>query len=529
MNLPARIKSYQSLVDVINACKLSHNPIIWHEKEATADSYQAIQADAYALAQRLYQKIHHQRVGLVAEMNREFIIRFFACQYLGITPVLLPVKSFNETHWHHKIELLLQSAQCNTLFGDYEANDFATITCFTEHDFVASCSEDWAITAHSDAYIQFSSGTTGIQKGIVVTQRALLTNIYDILIHGLDIQEEDKAISWLPFFHDMGLVGFFLAPFVAQCELHYLVTRQFLRNPLRWLELISTHQLTISYAPNFAYERLSRYPADKIPQDLNLQSWRIAGIGAEKIQMKTLNAFYDNFQAHGFQKDAFWPSYGMAEATLAVSMRLKDDPLIIDHGNVSCGRILPAFNVTILPTKTSPPSAESIASFSNNMGELAIKASCLAHRYSNETSLPLTQNYFLTGDLGYIKENQLFIIGRKKECIIINGRNIWPQAIEAELEKVLPASIAFLVTPIQYQDQEQIAMVFAKLQWDEEEMNDITMLCLETLFSHFGCTARGFFITNKALLKTTSGKPARLVIAEAIQAGSLPVETRNSI
>lgn len=509
---------YKNLVETIDACSGINQSIFWHTKDSVQSSYAIIQKDSLQLAKKVFKHISFSRIGLIAEMNQTFIIRFFACQYLGITPVLLPSPSLNQQQWEEKIKGLLLNSGCNTIWNHSALTEnLDEIEVFNDNCYFDNEFTDFNIRVNDDAYVQFSSGTTGVQKGIVITQTALMTNIYDILAHGLNIQKHDKAMSWLPFFHDMGLVGFFLAPFVAQCEIHYLHTRHFLKEPLRWLKLISQYKLTISYAPNFAYERLSAIQSNKIPGDLDLSSWRVAGIGAEKIQPQTLIKFTNTFKKHGFCFDAFWPSYGMAEATLAVSMKSVNDDLILSEEDMSCGRILPSFDVII-----SEPNHDSV-------GEIMIKSKSLARNYSNGDLIELRDGYFATGDLGYVQNNQLFVIGRKKECVIINGRNLWPQEIEEFLVNKIMPNYYLLVIPMKIDDYDAIGLVFAKSKWCNDEICEVEQENLMLLFSTFGISAQCFFITNRSILKTSSGKPARLLVAQSIKNGELHYINKGNI
>lgn len=508
--------NYHNLVDVIEACKNVEQEIFWHSKETTITSYAVIQKSAWDLAKKLSNRVNFQRIGLVAEMNQSFIVRFFACQYLGVTPILLPIPSFNPEQWQKKIKCLLMNSNCHMIWQHHALiQETLDLQIFTEELSSVNVPKSFETKANHEAYIQFSSGTTGVQKGIVITQQALMTNIYDILKDGLEIKSNDKAISWLPFFHDMGLVGFFLAPFVAKCELHYLHTRYFLREPLRWLKLISQYQLTIAYAPNFAYERLGQISVEKIPSDLNLKSWRVAGIGAEKIHATTLSQFLNIFQSYGFTHKAFYPSYGMAEATLAVSMKSSQDEMVINENDVSCGRLLPSFNAMIIKQK-----------YSDIYGEIAIQSNAIATHYSDGSLVEHCEGYFLTGDLGYIQDGQLFVVGRKKECIIINGQNIWPQEIENIIVNNMNMHFDLLVIPTKVKHSDAIGLVFARADWSLNDMQQVAEETLMLLFENFGVSAQCFFITNRTIFKTSSGKPARLYVAKAIENGELAVEQR---
>ena len=169
------------------------------------------------------------------------------------------------------------------------------------------------------AYLQFSSGSTRFPLGVVVHHRALMANVSATLTHGLQIRPGDRAISWLPLYHDMGLVGFLIGPMAGQTTVDLLATQDFARRPLLWLSLMSEHRCTTAYSPSFGYDLCVRRARTAQAMDLDLSCWRIAGIGGDMIRPAVLTGFAETFAGHGFSATSFLPSYGMAEATLAIS------------------------------------------------------------------------------------------------------------------------------------------------------------------------------------------------------------------
>src|SRR5262245_41307801 len=169
-------------------------------------------------------------------------------------------------------------------------------------------------------YIQFSSGSTRHPHGVQITQAGLMANLAGITgPAGLDVNEGDRATSWLPLYHDMGLIGFLMSPLAGQRSIDYLTPRDFARRPMQWLNLISRNRSTIAFSPSFGYDLAARRGAMQVPDDLDLSSWRHAGIGGDMVRPDVLDRFVGAFEPKGFKRSAFIPSYGMAEACLAIT------------------------------------------------------------------------------------------------------------------------------------------------------------------------------------------------------------------
>ena len=175
------------------------------------------------------------------------------------------------------------------------------------------------IMPEDTAYLQFSSGSTRFPKGVVIQHRALMANVVGILTQGMEIRPHDRAVSWLPLYHDMGLVGFLLSPLAGQVSVDLLATQDFARRPRLWLHLLSRNRGTVSYSPSFGYDLCTRRQRTIERDNLDLSSWRVAGIGGDMIRPGVLSEFAKTFRSCGFSERAFLPSYGMAEATLAIT------------------------------------------------------------------------------------------------------------------------------------------------------------------------------------------------------------------
>lgn len=305
--------------------------------------------------------------------------------------------------------------------------------------------------AMSDAcFIQFTSGSTSRPKGVLVTHENLAHNCHAIMRDGLGTTEDDRGVSWLPLFHDMGLIGFVLAPIHHQVPVTFLSPLMFLKAPGTWLEYLSKHRGTITYGPNFAYALATKRVRERELANIDLSALRVAGCGAEPIQADTLRAFAARFAPYGFREQAFVPSYGMAESTLAISFA-RGIPTDVVHpeslwsegrakpcpdanGNadaleiVGCGTAFRDHEIRVVDPETGDPLPE------RQVGEIEVRGPSVMPGYfeNPEASAEAlsAEGWLHTGDLGYLNDEQLFICGRKKDVLIVNGRNYYPQDLE---------------------------------------------------------------------------------------------------
>ena len=308
-------------------------------------------------------------------------------------------------------------------------------------------------------YLQYSSGSTRFPTGVAVTHEALLHNLYGHA-SGVNLGENDRVVSWLPWYHDMGLVGCFLSPIANQASVDYIRTEHFARRPLAWLDLISRNQgNTLSYSPTFGYDICARRISSQsnVGERLDLSRWRTAGNGADMIRPDVMQNFVNAFAGAGFRASAFTPSYGLAEAPLAVTVmppgegirvelveeeRLSGRPRDLSRparyrAIVNCGRPLPGMEVEIRGEDDNPRGDHQI-------GKVWCRGKSVMHSYfRNEEATEdcLVANadgevWLDTGDMGYMADGYLFIVGRAKDMIIINGKNHWPQDIEWAVEQL---------------------------------------------------------------------------------------------
>jgi fatty-acyl-CoA synthase len=520
-------------------------------------AYRSLRTEAIALARKLLALglQRHDRVAIIAETGRDFVRMFFGCQYAGLVPVPLPLPfafGGRDAYVAH-IGRLIAEAKATSLFTPKALLDW--FSPFAEQQRLAICSTVADLAAAPDtgaalpaigtddtAYLQFSSGSTRFPIGVVIKQRALMANISAILSHGLEIRPDDRAVSWLPLYHDMGLVGFLLSPLAGQVTVDLLATQDFARRPQLWL---SKGGGTISYSPSFGYDLCMRRERAIAKADLDLSRWRIAGIGGDMIRPAKLSAFAKAFATCGFRAEAFLPSYGMAEATLAISFApigrgIETDTIDLDlmeqtgiiqaptatsrrvRTVVLCGVPLPNHEIEIrgedggvLPDR--------------RVGLIFARGASVMDGYSDrpdETSAQLSADGWLaTGDLGYRLGKTLVVTGRAKDLIIINGRNIWPQDLEWTVERSSPEVRTGDVAAFSVEEDGQevlILAVEARSITDPAASRRLIEDVSGTIRAQHGLDCRVILLTPGSLSYTSSGKLSRSMTRQHYLAEALP-------
>lgn len=447
------------------------------EEDAKSLTYAELELRAKVIAAYLQQNLEAgERVLLCYPSGLEYIAAFFGCLYAGMLAVpLYPPHS-------RRVDERLQSvsrdahpaialtstkvyAKMHSADNRLKLEQFPWIATEHLHTDAAhrELAEQWKKPFLSDsslAYLQYTSGSTSTPKGVMVSHGNLLYNLRDTY-ENLNPKPDDVMISWLPLFHDMGLIFSILYPLYTGIQGVFMPPTAFIESPSRWLKAISRYKGTHSAAPNFAYE----YCLDKIPPaeraQLDLRSWRCAVTGAEPVRADTINRFIEGFADANFSINTFSPGYGLAEATLLVTAipegekpnlcrfnqaALENRRVIAeDHGVaeesssspilVSCGTPTLETRVVIADPETMSPCT------SNEIGEIWVGGPTVAKGYwqNEEATAEIFRAYlsnsgegpFLrTGDLGFLHDGQLFVTGRLKDLIIVRGRNHYPQDIE---------------------------------------------------------------------------------------------------
>jgi len=433
--------------------------------------YSLLRKKARVLAQHLagFNLDHGSRVAIIADTSPEFIELFFACRYAGLVPFAMPVPVNLGSHgiYVQQLKGMLDSSHASLAFANLDYIDFLSEAAEnlktlkwigTSEQLEKLPAQEIELQPNNPnevAYLQFTSGSTRMPRGVVITEHALMCNLQGIVRNGLEIKPDDRSASWLPFYHDMGLVGLVLAPMVSQLSVDYLATRDFAIRPLQWLRLISRNRCTVAFSQPFGLKLCTMRVRESDLQDLDLSCWRAAGIGAEMIRPETLRNFAEKFASAGFNENAFLPCYGLAESTLAVtfskighgfnSIQI-DSKALIDQRMavkaqtetrkynefVNCGRPLPGHIVKIVDENGQQLTE-------NKVGSVLVQgASIMTGYYNNpeETKKALKpDNWLDTGDIGFLFDGDLYITGRRTDVIIVNGRNIRAQDIEELAEQ----------------------------------------------------------------------------------------------
>jgi acyl-CoA synthetase (AMP-forming)/AMP-acid ligase II len=333
------------------------------------------------------------------------------------------------------------------------------------------------------AFMQFTSGSTAQPKGVVITHSNFASNAAAICgPSGLALGPDDFGVSWLPLHHDMGLMGMALASIWGELKTAIMPPVLFLKRPTEWLKAIHRYRGTLSFAPSFAYDLcLRRFKAAELEQ-LDLSCWRVAGCGAEPVRADTLEAFGRTFAVAGFNPSAFMPCYGMAEHTLAISFATQNRPLQVDEISsealvvrrraapprgpheralriVNCGRPFPGHEIRIVDE-------DGLELPERAVGEIIVRGPSVMQGYFEQpepTARALRDGWLHTGDEGYLSHGDLYVCGRQKDIVIVNGRNFYPEDLEwavGELPGVRSGNVvAFGVGGLGSGDRERVVVV----------------------------------------------------------------------
>jgi fatty-acyl-CoA synthase len=360
------------------------------------------------------------------------------------------------------------------------------------------------------AFVQFTSGSTSSPKGVALTHANVSANIDAINgPAGLATTAEDSAVSWLPFHHDMGLVGMALGPLFASRPAVFLTPQAFIKRPADWLKALSRHRATVSFAPNFAYDLVVRRLKDRDLDGLDLSRWRIAGCGAEPIHPVTLATFADRLAGVGFRPASFLPCYGLAEHVLAATLPPRDRGPVIDRSLVGCGRPLPGHRLRLV--KTDGSEAER-----GEVGEVTLNGPSVMLGYFNDaasTAEIIRNGWLHTGDLGYVVDGDLFICGRIKEVIIANGRKYHPQDLEWAIDDVdgmrRGRAVAFAAAGNEQSDRRDRVVVVVEVG-NAQPFEGLASAIRRRISERFGLYVDDIVpVPSGTIERTTSGKVKR--------------------
>ncbi|MBD8557406.1 non-ribosomal peptide synthetase [Pseudomonas fluorescens] len=403
-----------------------------------------------------------ERAVLLFPSGPDYVAAFFGCLYAGV--IAVPAYPPESTRRHHQERLL-------SIISDAEPRLLLTIASLSEglaqienaptvlsvDTLEAQLADQWVepdLKVDDIAFLQYTSGSTALPKGVQVSHGNLVAN--EVLIRrgfGIDLNPDDVIVSWLPLYHDMGLIGGLLQPIFSGVPCVLMSPAYFLGRPLRWLEAISEYGGTISGGPDFAYRLCSERVSESALERLDLSRWRVAYSGSEPIRLDTLERFAEKFAACGFTPNNFFASYGLAEATLFVAggIRGRGIPAMrMDEQALATNRAEPGQGSAIMSCGTSQPDHAVLIADPHILtelpdqcvGELWATGPSIAHGYwRNPEASAKTfvqhagRTWLRTGDLGFIRDGEVYITGRLKDLLIVRGHNLYPQDIEQTIER----------------------------------------------------------------------------------------------
>jgi fatty-acyl-CoA synthase len=556
--LPRRRSDFATFVEAIDYAARSAKGLNFHDMRGEltcAYTFAEMREDALAAARRMVAAgiAKNDRVALIAETVPEFAALFCGAVYCGAWPVPLPLPTTfgGKESYIDQLAVQLESSDPKILLYPPEIAEMAAAGAARQ-----GCQgEDWDSFSARPApecdlpapdpddicYLQYSSGSTRFPTGVAVTHRALLHNLYGHA-SSMDIGTNDRVVSWLPWYHDMGLVGCLLSLISNQVSVDLLKTEHFARRPLAWLDLISRNQgTTLSYSPTFGYDICARRISSQshVADRFDLSRWRTAGNGADMIRPDVMQNFVNAFADAGFRASAFTPSYGLAEATLAVTVmppgegirvelveeeRLSGTPRDLSRparyrAIVNCGKPIEGMDVEIRGEHGE-------AKRDHQVGKVWCRGPSVMHSYfRNEAATEecLVDGWLDTGDMGYMHQGYLFIVGRAKDMIIINGKNHWPQDIEWAVEQ-LPGfnhgDIAAFSVESESGEEVPAVLVHCRVS-DPEERVRLHDQIRDKVRSITGMNCVVELVPPRTLPRTSSGKLSRAKAKRLYLAGEI--------
>lgn len=553
MNLDAA-----TLVDALHGCAQANQGITYIDGKA--EEQEVSYRELWNRASRVLGDLHSGGITsgdeliLLVETNQEFVDVFWASLLGGVVAVPLAIGA-GDAHFQKLFNVFkklqrprIYSTEKNLrrlekfsrnrgLEADFNRLQAATVISKSIADCV-ELAEPITVSPKQPAFIQFSSGSTGDPKGVVLSHHNVMTNVRAIL-NGIRVNESDRSLSWMPLTHDMGIIGFHLAPLVANVPLYLMPTELFVRRPMLWIQKINEKRATVTASPNFGLKHfLRRFSAQ--PGELDLTCIRVIFNGAEPISASLCREFVQAMEAFGYNEKAMFPVYGLAEASLAVtfsdpeaaivslhvhrdSLTLNQQVVVAKEGDrdslelVSVGTAIDECEMMVTNEQGEPIDDERI-------GHILIRGGNVTSGYYGDIELNAVvfkkDQWLDTGDLGFIYAGNLFIAGRKKDLIIINGRNFHPHDLEIVCESVDGielGKVAAFGLPSQADATEQL-VIFVLYRGSTEDFVGLVRQIRRTLNEQVGIDAE-IVIPVRSIPKTTSGKIQRFILAEQFSNG----------
>lgn len=543
------------------------------ETETGSLTYRELDRQAQAIAATLQSLVAPgERALMLYPSGLEFIAAFFGCLYAGV--VAVPAYPPRQNQRLSRLQAIVADAQAkitlttNALVSNIQAQfaqdpQLADLQCLATDQISVDRAQSWqetALSSSSIAFLQYTSGSTGTPKGVMVTHGNLLHN-EQMVEFAFGHTQKTIFVGWLPLFHDMGLIGNVLQPLYLGIPCIFMPPVAFLQKPIRWLQAISHYKATTSGGPNFAYDLCIKKVTPEQLASLDLSSWEVAFNGAETVRAETLERFAATFAPCGFRREAFYPCYGMAEATLLVSGGVATDPPVIQNfpakaleqnrivesnsqqednrAIVGCGQTCLGQRIVIANPETLKQCAP------DEVGEIWVSGSSVAQGYWNRPeqteqtfhaylvedtgvseALGASGPFLRTGDLGFLQNGELFVTGRLKDVVIVRGRNHYPQDIELTAERSHPAlaSNAGAAFAVEIAGQEQLVVVQEVERTHVRKLNvsEVTLAIRRAVAENHELEVYAVvLLKTMSLPKTSSGKVQRSACISAFLTGSL--------
>lgn len=508
------------------AYRFFHGPDLAAEQLSFHDLWEQAAGIATLLCER---RMQGERALVVCKSQKNFVLAFYACLLAGV--IAVPTAPPRRAVLEGRLHLLAEDAQASLLICDDTLDGLAGMPrlhveqVMQNHD-IAALALEWRLPpldGASIAFLQYTSGSTGDPKGVIVTHANLIDNCATIA-EAMGMSAASSIFTALPLFHDMGLVGGILQPMFVGCSASCMAPAEFVQYPERWLQIMSRYRISTSGGPNFMYDLAAQAVTAEQLAGCDLSAWRVAFCGAEPIRAATMARFTERMAGVGFRPNAFYPCYGMAEATLFITgKRLGALPDVCRaHGSdvVGCGVPRGAMQVEIV----DPHSAAMVAD--GAIGEIWVRGASVAQGYWQRPQLSADtfqariagrggESFMRTGDLGYRRNGQLYVTGRLKDLIIIYGKKYAPQDIEEHAERAHDAlragcGAAFGVVR---DGSERLVLVFElRRAWlrREREWPQVADSIKRSVSRQHGVAIDELvFIKTGALPRTSSGKVRR--------------------
>lgn len=536
-----------------------------HPDGAHAWSYHRLDHQARTLAAWLQRNCPAgSRVLLLHPAGLAFVAAFLGCLYAGMIAVPSPLPG-QYRHQRTRVRLIARDAGVAVILTDGDslkdigewqiAEGLDGIDCVASDLPGLADPDTWTdphLAPDDTALLQYTSGSTGAAKGVMVTHRNVLHNVTSYLA-SVRWSADDRCGSWIPHFHDMGLSGLLLPTLLAGSSYYLMAPITFIRRPLKWLKMIERFGIAMSAAPDFAYDLCVRKVTDEQVAQLDLTRWRFAANGSEPIHASVLAAFAKRFADAGFPEDALAPCYGLAEATVYVSGRAYRRPMVcsVDAASLERRRFVPArpgatarhvvccgtisdLEVHIVEPVSHAPLPP------GQVGEIWLRGPSISPGYwqrpdaTRETFGGVTADgdvgWLRTGDLGALHQGELYVTGRIKELLIVRGRNLYPQDIEGELRLAHPelgaVGAVFTAPPTRgaptEEPEEQLIVTHEVRGVPQDRLPALADAIRMTVSREFGAQVHGVLLVRPGTVRrTTSGKVQRSEMRRLFMTGAI--------